>query len=53
MSAAKLLDKLDELKLRERLRRVEEERCALIALIRAARARERARASRKEARHVR
>jgi hypothetical protein len=41
--ATKLLDTLDARQLRDRLRQVEEERSALITLIRAAMARERAR----------
>jgi hypothetical protein len=41
-TATRLLDRLDEARLRERLRRLEEERAALIALIRARRARDRA-----------
>jgi hypothetical protein len=40
-TATRLLDRLDETQLRERLRRVDEERAALIALIRARRARDR------------
>jgi len=48
MSTAKrLLDRLDEVKLRDRLRRIEEERVALIALLRACRVRDRGRPARK------
>jgi hypothetical protein len=43
MDAIELLDSLDSAELRDRLRRLEEERSALIALIRASRVRERAR----------
>jgi len=52
VDATKILDGLDQRELRDRLRRVEEERASLIALIRAAAVRERTRREQREGSHA-